>query len=149
MVLRGSKHRAEVNIKVGLKQTGWDALDWVWVIQNMSIAKLSWPSALHGIENVIVLQLVRKFISFSWIWMFITAFTAARQLSLEPHQIQTPASCLLESILILSCSYAWVFKVVLPSGFLTKALCLPFVSPYVLHVSPTRLCLISDLSLTQ
>ena len=44
--------------------------------------ELPWPSKLHGIENVMVLQLVKKFLSFSGIWMFITAFTAARYLSL-------------------------------------------------------------------
>jgi len=63
---------------------------------------------------------------------------------LEPHQVQALPSCLLESILILSCSYAWVFKVVFPSGFPIKALCSPFLSPYVLHASPTVLCLISE-----
>lgn len=44
--------------------------------------ELSWYSELHGIENVIVLQLIKKFLSFSGIWMFITALTASRHLSL-------------------------------------------------------------------
>jgi len=44
--------------------------------------ELSWPGELSGIENVTVLQLVKKFLSFSGTWMFITAFTSARQLFL-------------------------------------------------------------------
>jgi len=84
-----------------------------------------WCRVLH--ENLISLQLVKKFPAFHGTRRFITALTSVRQLSLSWASLH-PTSC--RSILILSTHLRLgLFSGLLPSGFPSKTLYTPLSSP--------------------
>jgi hypothetical protein len=94
------------------------------------------------LEKLTDFQLVKEFPAFYGTRRFITAFTSARHLSLSwassihslpPH----PTSW--RSILILSSQIRLVLPSGLfPSGFPTKSLYTPRLSPYALHARPSH-----------
>ena len=100
--------------------------------------------SLHGAKSFLrswqVLQLVKKFPAFCGTRRFITAVTSASHLSLFwTSSIQSinlyPTSW--RSIVILSCHLSLGHPIGLfPSGFPTKTLYTPLLSPYALHAPP-------------
>ena len=106
----------------------------------------SWSRVL---EKLTVCQLVKKFPAFYGTRRFITAFKSARHLSLSwarAIQFMPTHPTFWISILILSYQLRLGLPSGLfPSGFPTKTLYTPFLSPYVLHASPPPFLIFLDL----
>ena len=92
------------------------------------------------LEKLISFQPVKKFPAFYGTWEFITAFTSAHHTSLSlasPIQSIPSHPTSWRSILILSSHlHLGLPSGLFPSGFPTKTLYMPLLSPIVLHALP-------------
>jgi hypothetical protein len=97
------------------------------------------PCSTVLLEKLSGLQLVKKFPAFYETRRFITAFTSARQMFLSwPSSIQSISThhTSWRSIVILSSHLSLGLpNGLFPSGFPTKTLCTPLLSPYALHAT--------------
>ena len=123
-----------------MKGTRWTKPWRLFFYKTDVICYLLTPRSRILLEKLTGFQLVKKFPTFYGTRRFITAFTISRHLSLSsassiqsapPHPTSWRSILMLSSHLRLGLASA-----LFPSGFPTKILYTPLISPYALHVSP-------------